>query len=358
MVGDSLASAFSLSVRGIGEEFLECVDKDVVDRDTLRRLGKAMCPSAIPADSLERESLEKVLFDDDAVSGICGKGSRRETLLLCLLISQGLSQIPTPEDFRWILYARQRSDGAPFRVPSPLADQADRWQAFQANELAHIALESFLALLVETIPTKPISVNTAITDVVQKVLGEFKTSYKTWTELRDRQHLASNPGDPTQEGSEAALAHNVLRTGSFESSAAAGLQLLAVLDKRWCGYSHSVAKVFGAGTDLGSHFPNAVVGLLTFLRSRESSPLERTIAELVQRFVIEQHLRIALRKLHQQGKRTFLFEMNHGMLERPVKTAPVFTNPRIATSISFLQDLYLIAADGPTSHGKKRLQHL
>ncbi len=353
-IGDDIVKAYSTSVMDVGEDFLDLLDEDEADSDTLRRIGKAFSPSAIPEESDERQLLQKILFGEDRIS-ILDTTSRRKSLLLFLHLADCLKAKPNVNEIRWALYSQRLADGKPFTIPSQLSSHAGMWQAYQANELAHIAMEALLSLLLEGLNEHPVEVTAAITETVNKVLSTWEKLPVSWSVLRGKQPLTPNSSDLKEEGSEVSLAHKVMDRGDLVAAAAAGVQLLAVLDNRWPGLNHPVGSVFGPISTLGKRFPHSVMGLLSFLRARENLTFEQTLFDLVQRYVVEQHLRIAMRKLYHQGKRTFLFELLDGQLQKPLTTSPVFTNPRIETSLLFLRDLYLLDEEGLSARGKNLL---
>ncbi len=356
-IGDELAEAFSESTSNAGAEFIDILENGVADPDTLKRLGEVFAPGAIPLDSQERILLEKVLFSDDKLSGI-DASARRESLLLCLSVADCAKAGINSDVVRWAFYSQQLQDGRPLNVPGALQNRLRMWQAYQANEFSHLAMEGLLRLLLESMPDEPINVHSAIDLVVAKLLTGIERIPSSWKELREGQSLSPNPSDLAAEGSEASLAKGVLNTSDPASAAFAGIRLMAVLDKRWPGNDHSVGATFALGTPLRTRFPQSVMGVLTYLRLRENAPFVQTIKDLIQRFVLEQHFRIALRKLNQQGKRTFLFELIDGQLQKPLSMNPIYTNPRLTTSLSFLRDLYLIDANGPTSRGRRLMETL
>jgi hypothetical protein len=356
-IGDDLAKAFSKSTDNAGAEFIGLLEKGVADPDTLKWLGEVFAPGAIPQDSQERTLLENVLFSGGNQSGI-EVSARRESLLLCLTVADCVKAGINADVVRWVLYSQQLQDGRPLSVTDALLNRLRMWQAYQANELSHVAMESLLRLLLESMPAEPIAVSSAIELVVGKLLTGFERIPSSWRELRDGQSLSPNPSDLEAEGSEASLAKIVLNASDPASAAFAGIRLMAVLDKRWPGNDHSIGARFALGTPLRARFAQSVMGVLTYLRLRENAPFVQTITDLIQRLVLEQHFRIALRKLNQQGKRTFLFELIDGQLQKPLNMNPIYTNPRLTTSLSVLRDLYLLDTNGPTSRGRRLMEIL
>lgn len=355
--GEKLAQSFAASIGREGEEFIEKLEQEDVDANFLQRVGRRIKPDAIPQDSTERELLEEVLFSFDTRNDE-DSSARRESLGLCLSIADQMGGTPTPNHIRWSLYSGHLPDGAVFLTPKSLSNRCEMWQAYQANELGHIALESLLALLLGIIPEHGMELGLLVHKVVETVQAGLKTSDESWSAYCRSQGIAPNASDYSDDSSEAALSRFVLDAGDPVEAAVAGIRLLAALDRRWAGYDHPVGRTFGPTNRLGMRFPQSIRGTLAFLRSHGNAPLDRTLARLVQCFIVEQHLRVALHKLHQQGKRTFLFELDDDLMIRRLLTAPVLTNPRLSSAIGFLKDLHLVDNNGPTMRGKALLATL
>lgn len=339
--GDRLAAAFAGSVGKTGGDFLFALEAGVATEDELRLIGGAFSPDAIPAKGDEAASLIALLRGPDAATA--DTTARNESLELVLHLATALKRAPTVDDVRWALYSGMDTQGSPVEFPSHLRARREEWLAYQANELAHVAVEAFLAELLNALSEdQPRPSSTVVAELVSSTSKEWMraTSWKTFREATTPPVDSSERSDPTSERS---LAERVVRAGGGgPDRLAAAARLLATLDARWMGYEGPIARVFSPATELGARLRGTILRLLTFLRERDDLPIEMTIGELVQRWVIERHLAVALRKLRHQGKETFHFELLDGELRRRRNTGPVFTNPRLSTSIRFLLDLGLL----------------
>ena len=130
------------------------------------------------------------------------------------------------------------------------------------------------------------------------------------------------------------------------------LRLLAVLHNR------VRASVKDIREELGAYDPSAFRSLLTelrFLDNHMQADFAVTVARLIEKCVIRRHLWIALRKLRYQGDYTFLMETDDGRVRLRKKDGPVFTNPRLAPTITFLKDIHLLGDNGLTALGHQRI---
>ena len=67
-------------------------------------------------------------------------------------------------------------------------------------------------------------------------------------------------------------------------------------------------------------------------------------------------MQIALRKLRYQGDYTFLIETDDGKVRLRDKDGPVFTNPRLGPTLTFLKDIHLLGDDGLTALGHRQVE--
>ena len=192
---------------------------------------------------------------------------------------------------------------------------------------------------------------------LNSILNEFDAVPASWRDFRNSLSFAEDRWDAAEVNSEYGAA-TALMNASGAEAAAKGLRLLAMLDLRWPGMAHPVGEVFGPGSVLFDRFPHCVGGVLAHLRDRETASFESTVQALLVRYVLERHLRVALRKLSQQGKRTFLFELENNRIIGRASAGPVWTNPRLRTAIRFLTDIHLLGPDGPTAQGVRLLEAL
>lgn len=69
---------------------------------------------------------------------------RGNTLKLILRWADGVGSSPRSDELRWSMYSGYLPAGAPWLLPSGLEDHRLRWAVYQANDIAHIAMETLL----------------------------------------------------------------------------------------------------------------------------------------------------------------------------------------------------------------------
>lgn len=357
-VGDTLAAAFADELDDLAQPFINAIERGRVSQADLERFGR-LSPSGIRKQAAERTCYENILF---AHAGIADTNalSRRASLSLVLKIAAMLGRSPTPDDVRWILYSGKDNKGRIFDPGPALAAQVDRWQGYHANDLCHVALETLLRYLLDTLAEYPRGIAPAalIGLCAQRIADEAKPGTKSWGAFAAGVKASTNSFAPSGD-SEWALVRDVLPSGretNFCSTETAfkALTLLAILDRRFvAGLEALKRELHQLGNMTAFH------SLLTesqFLQKCAELPFQEAVARLLEERVLRRHLWVALKKLRHQGDYTFLIETDDGLIRLRKKDGPTLTNPRLGPTIQFLRDIHLIDDTGLTARGQKVLE--
>jgi hypothetical protein len=86
--------------------------------------------------------------------------------------------------------------------------------------------------------------------------------------------------------------------------------------------------------------------------------MSTVLTTLIRDRILERHVGVALAKFRGQGDYTFLFEENDEVIRFCAGAGPAYTNPRIESAITFLQDIHLLDSGGVTSLGRSALNSL
>jgi len=225
---------------------------------------------------------------------------------------------------------------------------------YQANDLTHIAYESLLRFALDRLERYPqgIEARALIQELVADLSTELSADVGNWGEFV----AAKASRDSYPEEGLCWLLMQASRPGNLvlATDACAALTLLAIVQRRAESVRSLVQRELEP-FDPSSSVLHSLWSELRFLEPRTSMPIDQFIAELFERRVIRRHLWVAMRKLRHQGDYTFLIEVDDGRIRLCAKDGPVFTNPRLATSLTFLQDIHLINERGLTPHAKKLL---
>lgn len=343
--GHALAEAFAAAIgESVTRRLAQAIDRGTLSRSDLLAIGEAAHPSAIHGGSTEMRMLRDFLWAEHPDAS--GDTTRRtSTWLLLDLAKRGVS-IDEERLVRQALYQRTLPDGKAYPVRGQIID---RWRAYQANELCHIALEAWLNRIAAGLLTEPVAVRTLLDDVIASVLPAAvrKTPFAKWA-------AAAREQSPSAEEELGAVVLQALQRPDKSASKPEVLldaaKLLAALWTRWAdgadGVRDEVARfvVHGGGS---------LAGVLATLSGHQDSTTSQALTATLRRHIIEGHLSIAARKLA-TGKLTYRFLLEDGSLSDGWVAPYGYTNPRLGNLAQFLVDAKLVDADGAlTPTGRK-----
>jgi hypothetical protein len=223
----------------------------------------------------------------------------------------------------------------------------DRWQAYQANEYCHIALECLLNGLVGVQSedhADGIEPRGLVADLVAEALPDADG---TWTEWALG---VAEEGDwnERQVGSRVLEA---IRQPERPSPAELhdAFRLLAQLWVRWAQSGGKVRKIIALTAGRNGR---SLDGIFRTLDEHADLPLTRTASALLQRHIIIDHQTIAGHKLSAAGTFTYHFMVADGLLTDGEVGAYAYTTPRLGNFTRLLRDAKLIDGDGVTAAGE------
>ncbi|WP_295803048.1 hypothetical protein [uncultured Microbulbifer sp.] len=363
--GKVLALAVSKHVPG--EDFIRTLEGDVIDAERLRALS-AFCFCNLKRAAEEAEYLIGVFAKGltalhpeyvPSLEEAAATTARAQSLsLLCNLADQA-ADADVPFDvhaFSGMIYSGCNPASERLRVPDALQGVSATWQVYQRNELLAVALQGLLHVQVKALEvsgerldnTRAFSdwfwqeslghellsnfpVSTAA-DVLQDLYGRLP-QFALWQEEGHEITLMREVGSLAgREDGTLSDALKVLR------GAMTILSALILRPENQNGYGEFA---FPPGYLQG--YPVNLNTLPAAWRSELAAQSPAAgFAQLCRRFCLDAHLRVAMRKLRQQGQNTFRFipgEM--GITVRKVPAAPN-TSPRFTQAVRILTDLGLL----------------
>lgn len=361
--GDPLALAFEAAIGEAAPLFLDVVRKARVSKGDLRTLQQIL-PSRINPTGKERQLYEELLLGSQPTQSPSAT-ARRLSLRLVLRVAHANASVSAnagvnASAVRWALYSSHDSAGA--RLPSLPADetaQMHAWAAYHANDLLHVCYEALLKYALDVLGMAPNGM--PLDRLVSRVVADLQavlSGPETWEAFVASVDLSDNAGSANEATSEFTLHKTTLKMAdplvvTTSAAAADAVRLLAVLYKRYSDLVPRIAAqlpVVAAKTHLQS-----IVTELTYLRQHATMPLADFLGQVVKRRVIERHLWVAIHKFRGQGDYTFLLEGDDGRVRLRRKDGPTLTNPRLASAITFLQDIHLLSPAALTPAGLKVL---
>ena len=359
--GEALADGFAHALGDHADLFYEIVDRGSVTHGELDLLRDA-APSEITSESSERKLYQDLLLAANDRPESSGFG-RRQSILLVLAVAQLLGRTPKPDEVRWVLYAGFDQEGRALELSTQEQEnQRARWWTYQASDLCHIALETLLKFVLDRLSLHPsgLRLPNLLSECVQEILGAADASHACWDDFLKAVVPAPNAYDGGVPTSEWKLTQDIMRSvGKVETSQIAGdtawkaIQLLAILQKRSAESGRNVADVLGV---FDPELFRSLHSETLFLQRHGQEPFADLLSRLLEERVIRRHLWVALRKFRYQKDYTFLIESDEGRLRCKDKDGPVFTNPRLGPTITFLKDLHIIGGLGVTDYGAELLR--
>jgi len=356
-IGDELARAFATSVGEVGKLFLRTLNRGWTSRKELEAMS-LMAPSSIMRGK-ERNRYQALLLNSSAEIA-SPDAERRKTLQLILHWAASKGRSPRADELRWCMYSGYLDEGTPWVLPDYLEAQRLRWSVYQANEIAHIALETLLKSLLNQLEAYPTGcpLDQLISEAVSKVRACLKINPRDWSAFVVAQHLSKNAASTTDTNSEWMLTrHSWIgqnRHGMSDSEqCASAVHVLAVVQKRMAPRRAEVMAELSSLDPQGFH---SLLTELTFLEQNASLGFEDLLKRLYLERVVRRHLWVAMRKLRYQGDYTFLIDTDDGLVRKRGDDGPVWTGPRLGNAITFLEDIGLLGEKGATERGHRELE--
>ena len=351
-LGRKLARSFADSIGPAADLLTAAIRTGRVSVAALEAIGAATHPSRVRETSGEMQLLREYLLAraPDSASGTLARQS--SAWLVLDLMRHGVDandEHPMREAF----YNRLLPDGSDHQRSG---NTIERWRAFQANELCHIALEALLNALLKRQDSEhiagiePEALITEVVDPLMETAGCANKSWAAWAKVIGAEHFE-------REGE---LAGRVLETlrmpdelADDEESLVAAIQLLAVLWDRWSeGDGKRVREIIETFAQGGG---KSLAGVLKSLDALAARDVRSALIQLIRQHVIADHLAIAGRKLSASGTFTYHFTIADGRMNDGRVSKYGYTTPRLRNLVRFLRDARLCNDGGPTPDGTRFL---
>lgn len=338
--GKELADSFALAIGDdITQQLATAINSGKLTIATLKLIGDAAHPSRLKGNSLEMRLLREYLWPkslDDS-----GSIARRSSGWLLLDLASKSVSIFDEMALRRVFYQRILPNGKPYKSEGKIID---RWRAFHANELCHIALEALLNAMISPLLHKieGVAPSELLENLIKSAIPTKERDIP-WAEWA----TTANDGAPNAEDE---LSREVLDgLKRFKDRAEdpkvllAAAKLLAVLWAKWNLGAHQLlneVKRFEA------HNSASLAGVLSTLQDSVNSTVSEALSAVIYRHVIAEHLVIAGQKLAFSGKYTYRFVLEDGALSNGWIAEYGYTNPRLSNLATFLVDAKLVDPDG------------
>ena len=331
----------------------------------LANIGGDLHPNSIVEESDEESLLRSLFFglDNDVSQGeeadrLKWRRASFHSMLRFVRDCEALEGAPDIE-FRWACIAKALPDGKPWDTPTALSPVIETWGAYQRNDLLNYSLECLFYAALSLLDEEPIEPRELAAILTDQALEAVPAS-------DDSPRLSAIPPSVSTWISACAIRTKEAEDNPWYQSSTWGLARrleIAVKDKALEHVPPLVARILGRlGTDVGNwnvHPFESVPTALEMSRAHEVQlkrwldrlarrSSERTsdfLQELILEWILFRHLRVATRKLANQGVSTFKYRPEEGKLlliaeELP---EPTFTSPRLRQGFRILEDIHYIS---------------
>lgn len=304
---------------------LKAVKAGQISRSDCEAISEALHPSYLDPTSEEARLLKAFLqgarADDPTAE------ARRTSLRNLLAI---VSDTRGEFDLRRELYVQQGR----LKTASHAELNLTRWRAYFLNEYCHIALEVWLNAIVGLSDrvTKP----TSVEELSTKLAALAVTDSEADTEDVAAALATSSLGEDHGLGA-GLLAVATVKKLPDVVAIANSAKLILSLWHRW-REAPDVRNELHLATAEG----RSAEGIFRFLDLHQQGNARTTVAKLIRKFVVSNHLTIAGQKLAIGGRFTYRFTLDDGCLVDGELSEYTYTQPRIGNLLRFSYDAGLV----------------
>jgi hypothetical protein len=335
--GKELALAFHDAIgEAIASDLSDAIVQGTLKSSSLPILGAAIHPSNLNDETHEMAMLRDFLWKDDATESSL---ARRTSAWLLLDLSQKNVPFRDTLAVRLALYHGYTSDQVPYE---PGGTHIQRWRAYQANELCHIALEALLNGMAYVLNENDVAMEpNELTSRVISIAMPSSVSEQVWSEWAWHDSTECQDEDDLSQVVTEGLKRYNERSGDPDLLKCA-VQLLHILWKKWRIDDDLKNEI----TQHAARKNCSLAAVLNTFNEHQKSSIKEALSAVLRRHVIAEHLAIAGIKLGASGRFTHRFMLEDGNLSNGRIAEYGYTNPRLINLANFLADAKLINANG------------
>lgn len=357
--GEPLAKAVDTAVPG--DKFWTVIEADRVTLSDLDAL-RPFCACHIPQSKAERQVLTDIFFDRDASYGALGD-QRRRSLALLLHLSRALHAAGgsdlSEDRFRAAIYAGTLPRQVPWIVPEELRSTREAWAVYVRNDLLSVAMQSAFSICLNALNpvTEEREPNRSSVEAFAVDLSESRNVEQACAQLghstfgslcaamSEQGEVRTNWEAPNHEIQlVASLMAGLRRSEAVPSLLAKALRVFALLNI----HDDHTAQPYGALPISDDDLDDYPINLISFrVRSAKWKDLAITsmMADLFA-WLLNTHLRVALRKMRANGQSTFRFRpTERGLQIVDDVPLPAPTTPRFRQAVQVLRDIGALTRD-------------
>ena len=339
--GIPIAEAFEKGCPGSSKSLRDAITSGTINAEQAKLIALESNPGALK-NSTEREYLKEFLLglrqsDKSAYP-------RQASLWNCL---NGLRLVGNRDidAIRSLFYEQHFEDS---KITSKHVENLNRWRAYQANELCHVALELILNDVSHEIDTHMggVEPSIAVANVISRAFSKNDKHDSSLKMYADELKTSATLNQDCEAGTSIvrSLSDSQQRP-NFEMVLEA-CNLICILFSRW----KDSGEIFKA-LDPKANFNRSLAAVIQIMTRLEDRLTTEALSEVIRQFVISNHLHIAGNKLANSGTFTYRFLSEDGLLKDVRLTDYAFTTPRIFNLLWFAEDVGLIKNETLTPAG-------
>jgi len=372
--GAKIADAMSLGVSG--DAFIQALESDEVTLSVLDNLS-CFCHCQLTTSDKEASMLINLMREgwpaisdssedvESAEEEVSSK-ARSQSLALLIKLSGICAESKKMFDvyhFRGMTYSQSDMDKQPITYSESLSQIVGHWQVYQRNEVLAVAMQGLFFVLLRAVDLNAESINKRFMSTRElcgwfwkEGLGNKAFNIDGAVSLSDALTARSDQlpafGDWRNEAHECQLIEAIVKQTEQASLSEAALvritsMSLDVLAAVCCRAENQGA--YGEVQFRAGYLDPYPVNLNSVAKAINDTlsqlPLVDALVKFTTHYCLDSHLRVAMRKLRQQGQNTSRFEMTENGLVIKVIPPATHTSPRFYQAMRILRDLGLMVPD-------------
>lgn len=344
------------------ELFVKTIKENKVNAERLNELS-AFCPCRLTESKKEQELLIKLFFAHDEFDDV-ESIPRRRTLQMLLDLADNFAKHKLPLDsknFRGSVYAEAMPDGTEWKLGDDLHKMRSLWGVYERNELLSISIQGLFYALLDAYQESGLSLDSgnSVAEWFVKDSGELKGVKDLFGDTETFQDIVSKSNEWLPQyrkwgdkNHEVAMSEKVITLCSGNKSAKNREKIVESSIKILIALASREESEVGYDTIQfpGNYLQAYPINLQSFLRQVKNTwgglTLDELLIWLCSKWGVDNHLRVALRKLRGQSQSTFRIRPSDDGLKVIEIPQAVHTSPRFNQAIQVLKDVGLLESEG------------
>lgn len=346
--GKSIYDAFDINFdKPTKEKFISCILNGKVEYSFIKELNSKISCDKISNNTLEHELLYGYILKNDIQKK--HHSFRVNTIKLILNLLNNDKHIDDWDYFQRVMYFGKSKNNNEFNINT--SDESVMcWKIYQLNEYMHYSLENIMHYLINTLIENNNWVS--IDDVSESIISKIKvgiTKLGLDIKINIENYNVNDMIDSFTKynnniwGSKGSPEYFINKMDEEnlkeEKSLASSVCLILCLISRHKSEINILRNMMNKN---GFYRQRSFLDIFYFYSNNERTKFLDFLREVIKTFIIDRHLEVAYLKIAAQNNNTLKFLHENNLLLGIESIPPKWTNPRVASLLSFLIDLGVI----------------